>query len=421
MAWEPSGIVRRVAVIAYHSSPLREPGSGDAGGMTVYVRHLARALAERGVDTDIFTRASDPADRAVSVEPGIRVIPIDAGPRRVLPKEELPQHLGAFAGSVAAFALSQRISYDVMHSHYWQSGVAAARLARRWDIPLVHSAHTLAKVKNLHLAPGEGPESEPRLAGETEVLAAADVLVASTDAEYEQIACLYGAAHDRLKTVPPGVDHEVFSPGSRSQARRELGLDARPILLSVGRIQSLKGVALAIQAVEELRHVLDPEPLLLIVGGASGAGGEREVARLQELTAELGLQDHVRFCGPQRHHELPRYYRAADAVLVCSHSESFGLTALEAHSCGRPVVGTPVGGLSHVVQDGVSGYLLAERDPAECAARLKSILSDPAIAERFSQSAELSAARFSWDETAARFHELYECLVEERSPEFCTC
>lgn len=413
--------IERVAVLAFHSSPLREPGSGDAGGMTVYVRQLARSLAELGANTDIFTRASDPADRMVTIHPGVRVIPIEAGPREPVEKETLPALIEEFAAGVRAFSQAQRVRYDLIHSHYWQSGLAAVELARWWGVPLVHSAHTLGKVKNAHLAPGDDPEPDLRLTGESEVIVAADALVASTDDESRHLADLYAAPEDKLKTLPPGVDHDLFYPADRGEARAVLGLEDQAVILSVGRIQPLKGVDLAIQATERLRNVLDRDPLLLVVGGASGAAGEREVDRLHDLVERLGIEDNVRFCGPQPHQHLPVYYRAAEAVVVSSHSESFGLTALEAHSSGCPVVGTPVGGLSHIVKEGESGFLLDERDPDLCAARLKTILMDPDVAVAFSARAHEIVGRYSWTHTAARYLELYGCLVRDLSPELCTC
>jgi D-inositol-3-phosphate glycosyltransferase len=413
--------VKRVAVISYHSSPLIEPGSGDAGGMTVYVRQLARALARKGVYTDVYTRATDPTDRTTSLMEGVRVIPIDAGPRAYLPKEELPHHLDDFIGGVKTFAMAQRVGYDVIHSHYWQSGLAGKALSRMWRAPLVHSHHTLGRVKNAALPPGDAPEPASRLEGEAEVISEAEVLIASTDDEYHQLSCLYGASHDRLKILAPGVDHFLFRPGDRDVARSALGMDDRPVILYVGRIQPLKGVDLAIRATEQLTHALDRPPLLMIVGGASGNGGEREVDRLQALVSASGIEEHVRFVGPQPHTLLPTFYQAADVIAVCSHSESFGFAALEAHACGRPVVGTPVGGLSHIVKEGESGYLIEGRDPAVFAARLKTLLTDRDLRARFGSSATSSAVPFTWENTAAGLLELYECLVTETFPEVCTC
>jgi D-inositol-3-phosphate glycosyltransferase len=390
--------------------------------MTVYVREVAHALAQRGVSTDIFTRATTDVGRIHELFPGVRVVCIEAGPRAPIAKHELGRYLDDFVSGVRAFALSQRIRYDVVHSHYWQSGIAAAALAGFWDAPMVHSHHTLGRVKNRHLAPGDDPEPDSRLDGESRVISAADVLIAATDEEWEQLACLYGAPHDRLKTIHPGVDHDRFAPGDRSSARAELGLDpGQAVMLYAGRIQPLKGLELALRATEQLVPALDRELVLVIVGGASGERGAAELARLRTLAEVLGLTGNVRFVGAQPHARLPIYYRAADVVIVCSHSESFGLAALEAQASGVPVVGTAVGGLSYIVRDGESGWLIEDRDPAVFAARLKTLLSDDELQSVFSDAALDHAASFSWASTAGSLLELSECLVREKLPEACTC
>lgn len=414
-------MTRRAAILSYHSSPLLEPGVGDSGGMTIFIRALTRALARRGLRTDIYTRSTGVDERVIKLFDGVRVIGVDAGPTIPLSKEDLPGHLADFATGIRAFATAQRVSYDVVHSHYWHSGVAGTILASSWGVPLVHSNHTLGLVKNRFLAPGDVPEPETRLAGERRVIETADVLVASTDEEWEQLACLYGASHDRVKTIHPGVDHDVFSPGDGETARRDLGLDDRLTILYAGRIQRLKGLELAIRAVDQLVPALDRSLRFLIVGGASGRGGEEEVTRLRRLVAELDLDDVVDFLGPQPHHRLASFYRAADALVVCSHSESFGLAALEAHACGTPVVATPVGGLSHIVGDGESGFLVDTRDPATFAGRLKTVLADDDLRRTFATNAARRALSFSWESTADALHSLYDCLVQEKLPELCTC
>ena len=412
----------RLAVISYHSSPLDAPGSGDSGGMTVYVRELSHALARLGFSTDIFTRAGDGRHRVVVLEPGVRVVTLPAGPPEPVTKDELGDFVGEFVAGIGAFATFQGITYDVVHSHYWQSGLAGRMLVDRWGQPFVHSHHTLGLVKNRNLAPGDAPESQDRVEGEMEVIARADVLVASTDDEWGQLSCLYGAPHDRIKTIHPGVDHDLFSPGDTKVARDRLGFapDDR-IILSVGRIQPLKGLELAMRAVEQLAPALDGRVVFQIVGGASGRSGDAEVARLRALATDLGIAELVRFEGPRPHEELPAYYRAADVLAVCSHSESFGLAALEAHACGTPVVATAVGGLSHIVRDERSGFLIDTRDPVEFAARLKTVLSDRSLLRDFAREAENAAAGFSWHSTAAELADLYQCLVDERQPEVCTC
>jgi D-inositol-3-phosphate glycosyltransferase len=413
--------VTRVAVLSYHSSPLAEPGAGDAGGMTVYVRSVAEAMATAGVRTDIFTRATGDERAVTELSPGVRVVAVPAGPPRPLEKEDLAGHVDEFAAGIRAFAAAQRIRYEVVHSHYWQSGLAARELARGWDVPMVHSNHTLGKVKNRWLAPGDVPEPLSRLQGEAEVIAAADALIASTDAEWQQLACLYGAPHDRLKTVYPGVDHRVFSPGDRVAARRALGLRDEAVMLYAGRVQPLKGLELAVRAAEQLVPALDRKLVFVVVGGASGGRGRDELDRLRVLSHSLGIADAVRFVGARPHAELPAFYRAADVVVVCSHNESFGLAALEAHACGTPVVGTAVGGLSHIVRDGESGFLVDSRDPAVFAARLKTVLSDADLRDSFGAAATRAARSFSWTTTAALFGDLYECLLVEQFPEVCTC
>ncbi len=416
------GRTRRVATIAYHSSPLIEPGAGDAGGMTVYVRAVAAEYAARGIYTDIFTRAVGPESRITRVTPGVRVISIAAGPEQPLPKEALPDHVDEFVAGVGAFAALQGTAYDIVHSHYWQSGLAGLALSERWKAPLVHSQHTLGRVKNTFLSPGDAPESARRLAGEDEVIGRADVLIASTDEEWRQLSCFYGAAHDRLKVVYPGVDQARFKPGSRMRARARLGL--RPdaaVVLYAGRIQPLKGLDVALGAIAQVADTLEREVLFVIVGGPSGPSGDREVARLQALARDLGLGTRVRFEGPQPHRDLPAYYRAADALVVCSRSESFGLTGLEAHACGIPIVATAVGGLTHVVRDGTSGWLVADATPGAFAAKLQTLLTDDAGRHSFARAAVESARRFTWERTAGELLELYDCLVASRQPELCTC
>jgi D-inositol-3-phosphate glycosyltransferase len=420
VAIEPRSLPKRIALISYHSSPLAEPGAGDAGGMSVYVRQTAEALARRQVLTDIYTRRTADLPRMVELFPGVRVICIEAGPAGAT-KEELTRYIPDFTAGVSAFAASQRIGYDVVHSHYWQSGLVGKVLAQRWRAAFVHSNHTLGLVKNLALADGDRPEPEARIQGEAEVVAAADVLITSTDEEFENLACLYGALHDRLKTIFPGVDHAMFYPGDQRAARAQLGLADQAVLLYVGRIQPLKGIELALRGVAALTSRLDRAIRLMVVGGPSGADGEREMSRLQLLTDELGIAENVVFTGPQPHDRLPVFYRAADAAVVVSHSESFGLVALEAAACGTPVVGTSVGGLSHIVTDGVSGHVLDQRDPLLLAHRLLPLLQDPQLRQRFSLEAERAATRFSWNGATDELLALYECLMNETAAELCTC
>lgn len=414
--------MRRVAVIAYHSSPLIEPGVGDAGGMTVYVREVARVMAKLGIRTDVFTRSATGALEVTDIYPAVRVIAVPAGPGSRIGKADLVAYIPEFVNGMSAFAEENHLDYELVHSHYWQSGLAGAEISERWSVPLVHSNHTLAKVKNQYLPPGDTPEPASRLDGEHSVIAGADILIASTDEEWQHLACLYGASHDRIKTIYPGVDHGLFSPGSKDEARRELGLEPDGAVLTVvGRIQPLKGLGLGLEALEQLAGALDRSVTLLIVGGASGSAGEAEERRLKSLVRSLGITSNVRFEGPQPHEHTPVYYRAADALLVCSFSESFGLSALEALASGTPVVGTDVGGLRHMVQDGESGFLSGSREPSGFAARLKTLLGDPQLQASFAQAALESSRDFTWERTGRELAELYDCLITERLPEFCTC
>jgi D-inositol-3-phosphate glycosyltransferase len=388
--------------------------------MTVYVRSLASALAREGINTDIFTRAAEDAQPIVRLDDRVRVVSIEAGPRTGVTKDGLPDFVEEFVTGIRAFAQSQRVAYDLLHSHYWQSGIAGVELTSAWRIPLVHSHHTLGRVKNGARARGDVIESVGRVRGEERVAAAADAQVASTSQEWQQLLTLYRASSDSVKVIHPGVDHDLFFPIDREEARAELGIEAGPVLLSVGRIQPLKGIDLAIRALPIVASRISARPVLVIVGGVSGPNGEDEEKRLRRLSETLGVSDLVRFVGPRPHDALAAYYSAADALIVGSHSESFGLTALEAQACGTPVIGTVVGGLPDVVDDGASGFLLPQRDPRIVAARAM-LLIDQRARSHFRSHSMRRAARFSWKQTASSFVELYECLVRADVSEECVC
>lgn len=395
--------MRRVAVLSLHTSPLAQPGTGDSGGMNVYVRELVSALAQAGVSCRVYVRRWDDTlpDR-VEVEPGFEVVHVPAGPAD-LPKEDLPAIVEDFADWVARDLVLWRP--DVIHANYWLSGVAGQILKRKLDLPLVTTFHTLARVKAVL---GDF-EPERRAHAETEVMGCADTVLANCTAEAEQLVQYYDAAADRIEIVPPGVEHAFFSPGSQAGARWALGTDNRPLLLFVGRIQPLKGVDVAVEA---LANVERDDARLWIVGGASGTGGNAEVDRIRQLIADLGLVDRVEFHPPQAHHLLSTYYRAADVCLVPSRSESFGLVALEAAACGAPVVASAVGGLLTLVDHGYTGYLVESRDPDEYAAWIDTILGDPVLARRLSISAAARARTYTWSTSAARLRRLYGDLAE---------
>ncbi len=403
---------RRIATISLHTSPLDQPGTGDAGGLNVYVVEVAKQLARRGVEVEIFTRAVCPdSPPAVELVPGVLVRNVVAGPFEELNKNLLPAQICPFTFGVlrteAAFAPGR---YDLLHAHYWLSGQVAAVAAERWGVPLVQSMHTLGKVKNLALASDDCAEPEARIRGEDEVVAAADRLVANTAEEARQLVELYGADPRRVKTVNPGVDLAVFSPGSGAAARARLGLPADAIVLVfAGRIQPLKGPDIVLRAAAELLRSapqLADRLVVVFVGGPSGS----EVGapgRLDSLAATLDIGDRVRQESPCPQRELAEWYRAATIVLVPSHSESFGLVALEAQACGTPVVAAAVGGLRTAVRDGVSGILVEGHDPVLYAHELEKLIASPGRLADLSRGAIEHASAFGWAATADKLMGVY--------------
>jgi D-inositol-3-phosphate glycosyltransferase len=408
--------LRRVATISVHTSPLDQPGTGDAGGMNVYIVELSRRLAAMGIEVDIFTRTtSSSLDPVVELEPGITVRHVTAGPFEGLSKNDLPSQLCAFAsGVLRAEAVKDPGHYDVVHSHYWLSGQVGWLAKERWGVPLVHSSHTLAKVKNAALADDDDPEPTAREIGEAQVVEAADRLVASTGDEAAQLRDLYGADPDRIATVAPGVDLERYTPGDRTEAKRVLGLtDDDVLLLFVGRIQPLKAPDVLIRAAAELVRrdpSLRSRLRVAVVGGPSGTG-TRDPERLDALASRLGLTDVVRREPPVEPDRLVAYYRAAEAVVVPSYNESFGLVALEAQACGTPAVAAAVGGLRTAVWDGESGLLVRGHDPAEWATVLRRVLDHPEERARLSAGARRHAERFGWAATAAGTLQVYRDAI----------
>jgi D-inositol-3-phosphate glycosyltransferase len=394
--------VRTLAVLSLHTSPLAQPGVGDSGGMNVYVRELVSSLAQAGVASRVYVRRwSDELPPVVAVEPGFQVVHVDAGPVD-LPKEHLPEIVDQFADGVVDH-LRTAGPVDALHANYWLSGVAGHAIKHRLEIPLVSTFHTLARVK----ADTGDPEPQRRIDAETAVIGCSDAILANSPTEADQLRHLYGADPARIEVVPPGVDHAFFSPGHRRGARRALGLGDHPVLLFVGRVQPLKGLDVAVCALAQLR---DRSAVLVAVGGPSGPQGQAELARVQQLAADLGVADRVRFVDPQPHHLLSTYYRAADVTVVPSRSESFGLVALESAACGTPVVAAAVGGLRTLVDDGVTGFLVDQRDPTAFAAHVETLLSDAPLAEAMSDAAAASARRYTWATTAARLRRLYADL-----------
>ncbi len=436
----------RVAMLSVHTSPLDQPGTGDAGGMNVYVLELARALADRGARVEIFTRATSSAQpetvtlpgsdehgrclrdhdaRAVlaadevptGVTPPVLVHNVPSGPFERLAKADLPGVLcGVAAGVLRREAERPPGWFHVVHSHYWLSGQVGLVASHRWDVPLVHTAHTLARVKNAALAPGDTAEPDARVAGEEQVVAAADALVASTPAEARQLVELYGADPARVHVVEPGVDLERFrpgEPGAREEARATLGLPAdRQIVLFAGRVQPLKAPDVLVRALGVLRATGRPVPLLVVLGGPSGRLGA--VRELRELAAGLGVADDLVVHPPAARTDLVRWYHAADLVAMPSRTESFGLVAAEAQASGVPVVAAAVGGQRTIVDDGVSGRLVLGHDPVVWAGVLAQALADEELRATWAKAARPTAERFGWDAAADQVLKVYQVAAEAR-------
>jgi D-inositol-3-phosphate glycosyltransferase len=413
--------MRRLAVLSLHTSPLAQPGTGDGGGMNVYVRELTSALARSGVACDVFTRAWSPdLPPVVDVEPGLRVHHVPAGPLDVLPKESLPAVVDEFTAGVldrmAAAPAAGELPYTSVHANYWLSGLSGHVIKHELNLPLVCTFHTLDRVK-AETMPEEMEADMPhrRAEAEASIIDCSDAVLASCTVEADQIASLYGGEPGRIRIVPPGVDHAFFGPGHRPQARRALGLPlGGRLLLFVGRIQPLKRADVAIETLAEL-HESGGEPYrLVVVGGPSGPHGEKSLQSLHDVADARGVREHVHFVAPQPHELLSSYYRAADVCIVPSRSESFGLVALEAAACGTPVVASAVGGLTTLVDHGHTGYLVDDPDPVAYAAAVRRTFDEPLAAERLSTASVLRARRYTWRAAARTLVELHDELAAGR-------
>jgi D-inositol-3-phosphate glycosyltransferase len=419
--------MRRLAILSLHTSPLAQPGTGDSGGMNVYVRELAAAVARSGADCDVFTRASSPEQPSVlEVEPGLRVHHVPAGGLAPMPKEALVDVVSEFTDRVLGVMTSPtglRLSdeeggpFEAVHANYWLSGLAGHMIKHELDLPLMSTFHTLDRVK-AEAGPEEVEADLPhrRAEAEASIIACSDAVLASCSVEADQIVSLYGADPDRVRIVPLGVDHAFFAPGDRAQARRALGLPASgPLLLFVGRIQPLKGADVAVQVLAQLDRVSPSmRATLVVVGGPSGPHGQESYETLVRLVDQLGLAGRVRLVEPQPHEVISTYYRAADVCLVPSRSESFGLVALEAGACGTPVVASAVGGLTTLVDHAVTGFLVEGRDPVSFAAATLEVLEDPALAAKMAERAAARALDYSWREAAERLTALHDELAAGR-------
>jgi len=413
----------RVAMISLHTSPLAQLGrTRDAGGMNVYVRELARRLGSDGMYVDIFTRCTDPSLPPIQwLNDQVRLIQIPAGPEQNLPPTDLYPYVEDFTRRVERFSRWQRQGYDVIHSHYWLSAVAGMSLARTWDVPHVTMFHTVERLKGMQYGHGSTTETAAGLVRsehEGRIAAAVDRIIVSTEQEREQLHKLYGLAYSRFSIVPCGVDLDAFSPGSqatRQAARRLVAPGKLPMLLFVGRLDPIKGLDLLLESVALMRT----PARLTIVGG--NPEGDPEVSRLQARAAELGLAHRVFLPGAAPQSELLSYYRAADALVVASRYESFGLAAVEALACGTPVVAAQVGGLPSIVRDGENGILLRWRCPHYFAERLDGLLSDPAALARMASYARASVKRFDWGRIADKVRALYQQVAVEEHDVVASC
>lgn len=404
--------VQRIALVTLHTCPLDRPGAGDAGGMNVYIDQTAQRLADSGIDVHVFTRATfghHTEKVEISANYTVHHIPTSLGAD--LRKEDLPSEVDEFAESVRTYCAEAGLSFDLIHSHYWLSGIAAEKLSHAWSIPFVHTMHTMAKVKNLHLADGDFLEPEVRIKGEEFLVAAAHRLIVNTHREAAELIELYDAAESKLKVVYPGVDLETFSVADgRVSARKRHGVPTDAlVLLFVGRLQPLKAPDALLRAAA---HLIDHRPDLrdrlqiMVCGGPSGVGvGSPE--SLVQISEMLRIGDRVKLIPPTPAEALADLYRMADVVVVPSHSESFGLVALESQACGTPVVASAVGGLVTAVKDGQSGVLVSSRDDHAWAVAIEKLLVDRGYHDRLAAGAITHAQRFSWDRTTQGLKNVY--------------
>lgn len=419
----------RIAMISYHTCPLATLGGKDTGGMNVYVRDLTRELGRLGIHVDVFTRSQDEHVPHVlhDLGHGNRVVHIPAGPEKPSPKEQLPNYIPEFVEGIKRFAAEKGLCYDIIHSHYWMSGLAAEMLGDAWGIPLVQMFHTLGEMKNRIAQSDDERENPNRLKSERHILARADRIIAATLAEKAQLEWLYKADPRKLTVIPPGVDTGRFYPIPKDEAKEFVGIPQQDrMVLFVGRIEPLKGVETLIRAMALISADHDDcecPAYLAIIGGDPSASPEEmsvEMARLQALCRELHMDQVVVFLGIRAQDTLPYYYSAAEVVVMPSHYESFGMVALEAMACGTPVIASQVGGLAFLVHDGVTGYHVPDGDSEALRDKLTLFLGDHALQEKMGQQAAEHAQGYSWDKIAGQIIAVYESLLQERpDPEPC--
>jgi D-inositol-3-phosphate glycosyltransferase len=417
----PANKRSKIATLMVHTSPLDQAGIGDAGGMNVYVVETAKKMAQAGVSVDIFTRANHPdLPESVEIAEGVTVKHLVAGPFEGLSKEELPSQVGALTSAFMNYQKQLPSNYySLLHSHYWISGQLGWMVSERTGIPLIHTMHTTAKVKNLNLADDEKPEPQTRAIGEEQVVKASTGLIANTDAEAASLVSLYDACPDNVFVVAPGVDLQTFSPGiGKAAARVKLNIAPDAIMLTfVGRIQPHKGPDVLLRAAAEMvSHSphLRAKLAVVIMGGASGSG-LNELDKLKTLAKFLKIEDVTHFVDPVSRELLPDWYRASDLVCVPSYSESFGLVALEAQACGTPVVATAIGGLRTAVSDGISGSLVDGHDPKAWSAVISRLIAEPQRRLLLSMGAVEHASHFGWENTARKTLDVYDWALSKQS------
>ncbi len=410
--------VRRIAFISEHASPVASLGGEDAGGQNVYVDDLSRCLGRLGYAVDIFSRrASSDQPAVLDWASGVRVVHLDAGPPSPLPKDQLWPWMPDFRDAFLRFLAENRAWYDLIHAHFWMSGWVGLELKRRLSIPVVQTFHALGQTKRRHQ--GEADTSPPvRLAVERTIVQRADRLIAQCPNERQELVLDYGAAPARLAMIPAGVDTTSFRPVDRIMARLRLGLDPEErVVVYVGRILPRKDVRNVVRAIALLMRTSGQPVRLLVVGGETADPdplATPELGVLQRLSAELGIAEHIIFTGRRPRSELVWYYGAGDVAVTTPWYEPFGLTPLEAMACGRPVIGSAVGGIAFTVQPGVTGFLVPPRDPDALARRLEQLLSQPDLRERMGLAARLRVEReFTWRLTARRTANLYEEVLWE--------
>jgi D-inositol-3-phosphate glycosyltransferase len=415
----------RIAMLSVHTCPLATLGGKETGGMNVYVRELSRELGRQGKQIDIFTRAQDPTIAPVRhLAPNVRVIHIPTGPVAPMDKNVIVDYLDEFVANVEAFRRAEEIQYDLVHAHYWLSGLAGRQLADQWGVPLLAMFHTLGKLKNQVAKSEAERDTDRRIVLEGDVMQWADMLVAATPVERAQMTWLYGAPRERITVIPCGVDGRLFYPRNQHDAHERLDLPCGRLLLFVGRIERLKGLDTLLEAAAQLVAEGGHDDLrVLIVGGdiESNRADNPELRRVQALTRTLGIADRVDFLGSQPQAELPYFYAAADVTVMPSHYESFGMVALESMACGTPVIASRVGGLASLVRDGETGYLVPAEEPAELADRIRTLLADDDLCLRLGAQAADHARQYRWPRITAQVIDLYHTLIQDVAQRACAC